>query len=196
LKQAWLVVLGLVVIGCGDKSGGGASSAKPSLPANAVADANAAIPKDQAGKVEFVEGKYEHNSEEALAVLPKGWKASGAIPGRFAPPEGSKLGFMTSFSVGTNCDGMCSAKDWAATADKVEFAQFSKDGYKVDKDEKGNGSRVLVATSKEGKVHVAAAFWKDGERRYFSCRADLEKDDAALAPAFEKACRAVTPVSW
>ncbi|MFO0745580.1 MAG: hypothetical protein U1F43_07890 [Myxococcota bacterium] len=198
MKLGWIAAMALAASACGKKEGGGgggggdAPAAK--LPANAVADANAAVPKELQAKLEFVEGSYDERNAKALAVVPKGWTKSDVIPGMFKPPDGANMGFMTKFSVGSNCDGSCEAKDWAATADKVEFAQFAGAGFKVDKDEKGAGMRVLVASGDDGQKYVAAAFWKDGASRYYSCRASLERDDAAFAPAFEKACRALTPV--
>lgn len=127
--------------------------------------------------------------------MPEGWKQSDVIPGSYSPPDGAGLGFMTKFSVGTNCDGSCEAKDWAATSDKVDFAQFTAGGaFKVEKDDKAAGQRLLVAGNSDGSKYVVAAFWKDGASRYYACHAKLEQPDAALAPAFEKACRALTPV--
>lgn len=198
LMVGWVALaIGAAACGKKDGGGGGGGDAPPAkLPANAVADANAAVPKEAAAKLKFVEGTYEDRKDKALAVVPEGWKKSDVIPGSYSPPDGAGLGFMTKFQLGTNCDGSCEPKDWAATADKVNFSQFTKDGgsFKVQKDEKGPGQRILVATNADGGAYVSAAFWKDGARKYFTCSANLDKDDAALAPAFEKACRAMTPV--
>lgn len=198
MKLGWIVAMTLCAAACGKKDGGGGGGGGESgekLPANAVTDANAAIPKDLAGKLKFVESTFEERKAKALVLAPDGWKKSEVIPGSFSPPDNSNLGFMTKYSVGSNCDGTCEAKDWAATADKVEFAQLTGGGqFKVQKDEKGAGKRLVVASNEDGSVYVASAVWKDGESRYYSCRATLEKEIAAAAPAFEKACAALTPV--
>lgn len=121
------------------------------------------------------------------AVLRKGWK-EGAIPGMVKPPDDANLGFMTKFSVGTNCDGTCEAKDWAATVDKVEFAQLASAGT-VEKDEKGEGTRTMIVAIGDRK-DLRMAWWKTGAKHYVSCGATLEKEVAPALAAFEAACKA------
>ena len=46
------------------------------------------------------------------------------------------------------------------------------------------------------RVDIALARWKEGADRYFVCRATLDRELVAAAPAFEEACRRMTVVSW
>ncbi len=168
-----------------DTTGGDAAAAE---------EVNKLVPADLAGKLSFTTAKGE--DDRFVAVIPKGWEEAKHMPGKYRPPTGSGFGFMTSFSVGTNCDGECSPKDWAATAEKVDFKQFlDGDQFEVVKDEKADGSRLLVAKSGD-KLYIAAAKWKEGASRYFTCHATLEKDVAAAAPAFEQACKSLQVSSW
>jgi len=168
----------------GDKGGGDAAAAEA---------VNKLVPADLADKLTFTTAKGEDG--RFVAVVPKGWEEAKHMPGHYRP-TGSDLGFMTSFDVGTNCDGDCAPKDWAATTEKVEFKQFLEgDQFEVVKDEKGDDSRLMVAKSGD-KIYIAAVQWKEGASRYFTCRATLEKEIAAAAPAFEQACRSVSISSW
>ena len=125
-------------------------------------------------------------------VRPKGWKE--VFDGNLKAER--DLGFMTSFWASTNCDGTCSPKDWEATADKVDFAQFSEKAgqFKIEKDEKTDGMRVLVARTDQ--TYIVVAMWKKSASRYFVCRATLDKEAAEAAAVFEKACRAMKPLDW
>jgi len=188
-------------LGCnkGGGAAGGDEAGQPAGPSKAdqlktfqekvVPEIQAAIPED-APKVEL-EAKLL-DDDKMIAAVPKGWK-EGVVPGSFQPPDEANLGFMTRYSAGTNCDGTCEPKDWKATADKVNFAQFKGDQFQIQKDEelKDPSGRVLVATTKDdGKVYISAARWKDGARFYVTCAVTLDKEAVALATAFEKACRA------
>ena len=104
------------------------------------------------------------------------------------PPDDANLGFMTKYAVGTNCDGTCEPKDWAATADKIEFAQLASAGT-VEKDEKGEGTRTMIVAIGDRK-DLRMAWWKAGTKRYVSCSASLEKEIAPALAAFEAACKA------
>ena len=184
--------------GKGDGAGGkGGAKADPQAELKAIgekagADANGKIPEELKGKLEFTAVLGE--KDRHVALQPKGWEG-GAIPGSVRPPDAAGLGFMTSYSTGSNCDGTCEAKDWPATADKVEFAQFKGQDFTIQKDEKLESGRVLVAKTVD-RTYVVAAMWKDGARRYFSCRATLDQEVAAAAPAFEAACRALKVLTW
>lgn len=173
-----------VTAACGKGGGGGGGKAPDADPAAA----NAAVPAELKGKLEFVTARDD--KENVAWVTPKGWK-EGAIPGMVKPPDDADLGFMTKYSVGTNCDGTCEPKDWAATADKVEFAQLASAGT-VERDEKSSGSRTMVAALGDRK-QLVMAWWKDGARHYVSCSASLEKEIVAALPAFEAACKATRP---
>ncbi len=196
-----VVALGAATAACGGKKdggagGGGKADAKAELAAIAgkpVADVNAQIPEELAGKLEFVAVLGE--DDEHVAVQPKGWEGSKGMPERVKPPEAAGLGFMTTFSTGSNCDGTCEPKDWPATAEKVDFAQFKGQDFTIVKDEKNGSTRVLIAKTVD-RTYVVAATWKEGAKRYFICRATLDQEIAAAAPAFEAACRAMKVVAW
>ena len=49
-----------------------------------------------------------------------------------------------------------------------------------------------MIAEKGESTYVVYAWWADGARRYFSCTASLEAQVKAAAPAFEKACLAVS----
>jgi hypothetical protein len=155
----------------------------------ALAAVNAARPAG--ATVEFETQKLDKDG--IVAAVPKGWKA-GIIPGSFEPPEGANLGFMTKYSVGTNCDGMCEPKDWAAIAERVDLAQFRDAGRWEIVEEQAltaPAGKLLIAKPKgETKVYLNAVRWKDGASKYFTCRATLEGEAAtALLPAFKAACQ-------
>src|SRR5690606_5196758 len=112
------------------------------------------------------------------------------MPGRYKPTQEADLGFMTSYTVGSNCDGSCEPKDWAAVAAK-DFEQFKGEQFTiVSDDELDGGGRILVATS-SGKTYVTAARWKDGASRYTVCNATLDGAAVPAADAFVQACRAI-----
>lgn len=170
----------------GGGGGGGAPAGKID-----VAAVNALIPASLEGKLVFeqrdlVETRGDDTVTYTLAA-PKDWTQSSKMFAKVRATD--ELGFMTSFGVGSNCDGECVAKDWAKVADKVELAQFK--GAKVIKDEATKTSRLVIA-EQGGSTHVVYAWWTDGGDHYFSCRASLEAAAAAAAPAFAKACQAVT----
>jgi hypothetical protein len=184
MRTTMMIALAVAVLGCGGKKsdggGGGGGKAKDADPAAA----NAAVPAELKGKLEFDTAK---DAKDNVAwVKPKGWK-EGAIPGMVKPPDDANLGFMTKYAVGTNCDGTCEPKDWAATADKIEFAQLASAGT-VEKDEKGEGTRTMIVAIGDRK-DLRMAWWKTGAKHYVSCSATLEEVAPALA-AFEAACKA------
>jgi len=194
-RKAMLVLVIAASCGKGDKKenggGGGTSAAKLD-----VAGVNALVPAALKDKLVFeqrdVKEEGGHHAPTYTVAAPKGWEQKMKMMATLRPPDGSNLGFMTEFHLSSNCDGDCVAKDWAATADKVNFAQFKTNGSKIDKDEKGKSDRTLVATTDDGKKYVVYAWWEDGAKRYHYCTATLEKEVADAAPAFEKACKAVS----
>jgi hypothetical protein len=220
MTRTKLLVL-VLIAACGKKSGGTAASLT-----KADADAaNAAVPADLKSKVEFevrtLDDGMKHHPKKFTFVAPKQWK-NGFMPGSVEPKDEDKLGFGTEMIVGTNCDGSCEAKDWAAVSDKVNFSQYTsgKVNGKLVKDVKGKNERLMVfanepevqqnagtstvtvngqtttgtvtATSGSKGVTVIHAWWADGDSKYYTCEATLNDDAAALAPAFEKACAKVS----
>ena len=184
--------LGLVVVSiaalaaCGSKKKGG-GDAKPID----VAAVNALVPASLKDKVVFeqrdiVEKRGKHGTKYTVAA-PKGWKQDMESFANLKPDKDG-MGFMTKFEVGTNCDGECTSKDWAATVEKV-YASYLKGT--VTKDVKGTNSRTIVAKSGDTTL-VVRAWWADGDKEYFHCGATLEQEVAELAPAVEKACESVT----
>lgn len=185
-----LSVLLLAASACGKKSdggggggerGGGGGAADPTA-------ANATVPADLKGKLEFVPARDERHG--VAYVTPKGW-TEGVIPGTVKPPDDANLGFMTRYAVGTNCDGMCEPKDWVTVVDKVEFAQLAGAG-KVVSDDKADGHRMMIVDLGDRK-EVVMAWWKQGARHYVSCRASLDKEAVSALAAFGAACHATRP---
>jgi hypothetical protein len=174
----------------GNAADGEATPPDPGAHAAEVQAVQAKVPDGMAVTFEAVIGEKDRH----LAIQPKGWE-TGVIPGRVKPPAGSDLGFMTAFSTGSNCDGECTAKDWASVADSVEFAQFTKGGATLDKDEKLPDGR-LVVVSGDARVDIVLARWKEGASRYYVCRATLDRELISAAPAFEEACRRMKVLDW
>lgn len=178
---------------CGKKdsgSGGGGASAKTID----VAPINAIVPAALKDKLVFekrdiVLERGRHNTTYTLAA-PKGWtqqmKSFGGLE-----PDRKDLGFFTKFDVGSNCDGTCEPKNWEEVSDKVNFAPMAKSG-KVLKDEKAKGHRTMIVEANDGSTtSVITAWWNDGDRKYFTCTATLDKEVKDAAQAFEKACQNV-----
>lgn len=177
---------------CKNDDSEAASASPPEPPAIDVAAINAAVPAELGDKIRFARVALEREGVEVAA--PEGW-ASEHMPGHFQPPRDARLGFFTGFSAGSNCDGACSAKDWKATADKVEFAQFTGDGFEVVSDAPIDGGRFLEA-KKDGAIYLRYAWWKADGARYFFCRATLEGPAIGARDAFDKACRSMAIRKW
>jgi len=187
------LALVLAAAGCGNKKEGSGSTAKAAeAPPVDLAAINGAVPKEVAAGLKFATATAEDGA--MAVVVPAGWEESKHMPGMYKPPMESSFGFMTKFSVGSNCDGECSPKDWKAVADKVDFAQLTT-RFKVISDDQQADHRILVARS-DDTTYVSAAFWKDGASRYFTCSATLEDDAAKATDAFVKACAATRVNSW
>ncbi|HTJ41334.1 MAG TPA: hypothetical protein VL463_04535 [Kofleriaceae bacterium] len=183
------VLISIVIAACGksSSSGGGGGDDKPVD----VGPVNAAIPAAWKGKIEFTDQTFGDKHEKYEAAAPKDWKSS-FMPGSFEPDGAMKdaFGFGARYEVSGNCDGDCVAKDWQATADKVEFKQFT-DGTssaKIVKDEKGAGWRQVIAEGGDN-TYIVRAWWVDGAKRYNACRATLGKEAKDLVPAFVAACQ-------
>jgi hypothetical protein len=187
-KRVALLLSLCLAAACGKSS----SKDKPAAPSVAidVAAVNALVPADLKAKLVFektdiVEEHGRRNVTYTVAA-PKGWKES--MKGFGSLKGGDDVGFMTSFSVGSNCDGSCEPKDWAKVADKVNFNQFAD--ATVVKNEVTPTSRLLIA-DRDSSTYVVYAWWSDGARNYHTCVASLEQPVRAAAPAFAKACQAV-----
>lgn len=185
MKNLAFALVAVTAIGCGKKGGGDSAPAKPLD----VAGVNALVPASLKDKLVFEERKIEEERGKRktvyTVVAPKGWGPGFKGFAQLKPDD--KDGFMTKFSVGTNCDGTCEPKDWSATVGKV-YDSYLKG--KVEKDEKGKNSRTIIAENGDMKV-VIVATWTDGASKYSSCEANLDKQWFEAAAAFEKACQVV-----
>jgi hypothetical protein len=190
---AALAALAAATTGCG-KSEDGASDPKAALQAveAAVPAINEAVPAALRDRLTFEAAKVE--DDELAAAVPSGWE-SKHMPGSYRPADEADLGFMTRFSVGSNCDGYCKPKDWAASVQQIEFAQFETDGFEIEKDEELANGRLLVARS-DDSAYVVAAWWKSDASKYYYCRASLDDDAADAVAAFETACRNTHVLAW
>lgn len=194
---AAMLAAALATAACGDDRADDSASASPQASLAAVEAAlpaiNDAVPEALRERLRF-EAKTAEDDELAAAI-PVGWQAEH-MPGYYKPADGADLGFMTHFSVGSNCDGACAAKDWQAAVDKVEFAQFARDDFTIDRDEKlGDDGRLLIAHNGRS-AYVVAAWWKADAARYYYCRASLADDAASAVAAFEQACRSTRVLAW
>ena len=186
MTKLGLVVLAASLVACGGKKKSGGGDEKPID----VAAVNTLVPASLKDKVVFekrdiVEKRGKHGTKYTVAA-PKGWTQK---MDSFATlrPDKDGMGFMTEFAVGTNCDGECTSKDWAATVEKVYKSYLPG----ATKDVKGANSRTIVGTSGDTTL-VVRAWWNEGDKEYSHCGATLEKEVAGLAAAVEKACESVT----
>jgi ABC-type phosphate/phosphonate transport system substrate-binding protein len=176
----------MMAMGCGKKDGDaqGVASGATLGGSGDAASASKLVPAELAAQLSFEDTTLDDGIH---AAVPAGWQ-SHHIPGMYKPGDDS-LGFMTRFSVGTNCDGACQPKDWAAVADKVDFAQFTDGHFTVDKDDKSDGHRLLIARS-DDKVYITEAWWRADLPRYLSCSVSLDGPAAKARDAFVAACAA------
>jgi len=179
----------LLVVACGKKDD--APAAPAPLPPIDVAAINKQIPDAWKSKLEMTQQTVGEKHEVYEVAAPKDWK-KGFVPGSLEPDGANKdaFGFGARLDVGSNCDGDCVPKDWAATAEKVEFKQFEPGGQssaKIVKDDKGAGWRAIVAAA-DDKTYIVRAWWKDGDKRYSACRVTLGSEAKDLVPVFVAAC--------
>jgi len=198
MNKLAIIVFGLGVIGAGacKKKGGGGGGGEASGTGLAIdaAAVNSLVPAPLKDKLVFekrdiVLERGRDNTTYTLAA-PKGWTQGMKSFGSLEAPKDSGMGFFTKFSVGSNCDGECKPKEWEKIADKVNFSGKGK----VLKDVKGKGTRLMISESEGGMdtTEVVFAWWTDGADNYHTCQATLDKEIKDAAPAFEKACMAVT----
>jgi hypothetical protein len=191
LKLPILVALGAAFVACKSEPEGSAPSASATA-AEAPIDVdgvNALVPSAIRDKLVFEKRSIvEERGDKTIYTVaaPKGWTQENKAFGRLRPPEG---GIHLDFDVGTNCDGVCSPKDWNTTVEKVYASYLTG---KVIKDEKREGGRTIVADILDGSARVViVAWWKDKDDHYSHCNATLSGDLKDAAPAFERACQVV-----
>jgi len=203
-KLAVSLVLVLCAAGCKDKSGGArkqrtADEVKRSLEGE-LAKVNEAVPEPMREKLTFVAAIGEKG--RTVMVQPKDWERD--VLGGVRPKDASP-GDLTSFSVGSNCDGMCEPKAWASIVEKVDFGPYrsAQSGYTIEREEtvpfEDGNAKLLLATgtwANEPSKILVVSIWNDKEPRYFTCRVKLQGEWIKALPAFEKACRATKVASW
>lgn len=194
MNKLKMIAIGLGVIGvlgCGKKGGG--SEAKSTGLAIDAAAVNSLVPAPLKDKLVFEKRDIvlERGDKTTYTLAaPKGWTQGMKSFGSLDAPKDSGMGFFTKFSVGSNCDGECKPKEWEKIADKVNFSGKGK----VLKDVKGKGTRLMISESEGGMetTEIVFAWWTDGADSYHTCQATLDKEIKDAAPAFEKACQAVS----
>jgi len=195
MSKLGIIVFGLGVIGaigCGKKG----SEAKGTGLAIDAAAVNSLVPEPLKAKLVFEKRdivlKRGRDKTTYTLAAPKGWEQRMESFGSLDAPKDSGMGFFTKFNVGSNCDGQCKPKEWEQIADKVHFAPLAKG--KVLKDVKGKGTRLMIAESDASTktTEVVFAWWTDGADSYHTCQATLDEEIKDAAPAFEKACQAIT----
>ena len=171
-----LLVISLWLVAC---------HGKPKAVAIDVAPINALVPPPAKDKLVFEQRSLAIDHTTYTFAAPKAWTQEGKL---FAHLKGDG----SRFEVGANCDGECVPKDWAAIADKVNFAPRAKG--KVLKDDKDPNRRTMIAEVSIGgqeSTDVVVVWWTDGAKRYYQCTATLDEAISNAAAAFEKACQAV-----
>lgn len=194
-----LIALAPLTLGaCKDKKGGGggAAAASTGLAIDAAA-VNSLVPEPLKSKLVFekqdvVLERGKDSTTTYTLAYPKGWKQGMKMFGNLEAPKDAGIGFFTKMSVGPNCDGECKPKEWEKIADQVHFEPLTTG--KVLKDVKGKGTRLMVAESagSTSTTEVVFAWWSNGASEYHTCQATLDADIKDAAPAFEKACQAIT----
>ena len=126
--------------------------------------------------------------DRLIIAVPKGWEPT-VMPGSFKPTADMGLGFMTSYTASTNCDGLCAPKEWKSVVEKVEFDQFRRDSFKIEREEAlATPEGKLIIAKASDRTYVAVARWATGKSRYYSCSATLDKPAASLVSVFTEAC--------
>jgi hypothetical protein len=198
MMKTTLALVSLSLFACGKSD----KKAAPAVQID-VAGVNALVPatfKDKVvfDKKEVVEERGKRSKTTYTLAAPKDWEPGDMkMFAKLRPKTG--WGNFTEVTLGSNCDGECSPKDWAATSEKVNFKQFREGDWKILKEESSKTNHLVIAQS-DKRVLVSYAWWTDGASKYNTCTADLDPsfgDDAAppmadLAPAFAKACQAVS----
>jgi hypothetical protein len=203
-----IIALAVTVVGaCGkkDDAGSGGKAADKggdkgkgtSVGTIDAAACNAAVPAALKDKIVFEKRDIviEQGRDKTTYTLaaPKGWSLESKM---FAHLRPDKDGFATKLNLGADCDGECKPKEWEKIADKNFFAKRAAAG-KVAKDEKKPGQRLMIADMDQSGMKttdVVFAWWTEGAKSYHTCVAELDESIKDAAPAFEKACQAITIV--
>jgi hypothetical protein len=177
-----------------DKKPAGASASTGTPDAAAV---NALVPAALKDKLEFEQRdlviEMGRDKTTYTVAVPKHWTQDSKMFATLKPDD--KGGFFSSMKIASDCDGECKPKAWEAIADKNFFAPRTKG--KVIKDDKGPGKRTMISEMDSNGVKttdVVVAWWTEGAKNYHACVAQLDDSTKDAAPAFEKACQAVTIV--
>ena len=212
----------MMAVGCGKEAD---DKLAVSMPADHAAAVNALVPAPWKDRINFtiqsVENKKGRSGETFKVAAPAGWKP-GFLGGSLQPGDADNfgrsktLGIKAEMRVGSNCDGECTSKDWAAVVDKVYYQQIVSQKGKVMKDDKRPNGRTMVfarepteemqgetkVISGSPGINIITTWWKQGGSAHFVCEVDLGAelgatdtagpDYASLAPAFEKACAVVS----
>ncbi len=210
MNLARLLLLSVPLVACSKKADPPAAQANPpAAPADAPAmidpaAVNTLVPAALKDKLVF--GKCDVTEERAgqrrLYTLsaPKSWtEGEMKMLPKLDPPREDGWGNLTGIHLATNCDGACTAKDWAAISERVDLSQFRTAQYTIDKEATGKTNHLIIA-HQDGAVFITYVWWVDGAPNYHRCSATLQTsglaDDSApdlrtATPAFEAACKAV-----
>jgi len=143
------------------------------------------------------EVELDDDSEDypASIVVPDGWEIDTFIEMSVEPPSGSDVGFFTEMGFRAGCSGSCEATDWEARlrgTDGALAALAVLEDYDERPTTEGDGV-VVTGIGGLSKPTAVVFRWDDSADRFFRCKADLDRDDADLLPAFVAACEASRP---
>lgn len=196
---ALLAPLALLAIGCKKKEPDSSQKSvdvddvKKTMKSDLLPKVQAKVPKDLEKKLDFEVGMAA--DDRVVAVVPSGWKLS--VIKAFEPDDDS---FGTKVWISSNCDGMCTAKDWEKVADKVDVAGMKTSTAELVSDDKLDDGRVVVMKDKSGsgddEVRMVVLRWKKDASRYFACRVELQGAWVPAQQAFLDACKGMQVVRW
>ena len=201
LRLVSLLATSLVLASTGCKKKDSESSSKSidvdevkkTMKSELVPKVQAKVPKDLEKKLEFEVTTTA--DDRVVAAVPKGWKLS--VIKAFEPDDDS---FGTKVWISSNCDGMCTAKDWEQVAEKVDVAGMKTSTSQPVSDEKLEDGRIVIVKDKNGTdedvVRMVVLRWKKDASRYFACRVELEGAWVPAQDAFLEACKGMEVVRW
>lgn len=156
-----------------------------------LASVQAKLPKDGAKLVDLELARVALEERKGASptfslVKPRGWEESTDFSGKSFKPKG--LGWRTSLSVESDCDGACIAKDWGSHIDAMLEKNYPAATSHVEVGPDGRRLRWQIVDGKQ--AWFRAAWFTPGASRYYSCSGTL--DDPKLLPyldAFLEICR-------